>query len=232
MRWWGFGDADVVALLDGAPGGGGAVEFLDGPFLGGLAFAFGGGVPCGDDARVGLDGEAIGELRCGGAFRFAGCEVFLDGGFESGVHAGREFLAIRCEAVSHGVVGIATLLGKPAAVFADGFEEIVDFFFRVHEGNVARGWERGKVFFCREQIFSVDVAEKCCLVVCMTNATNETQSVTPLEIPLSELPEGTKDFLLAASAAGKSVTEVIADNLTRAAVAAGFSPMTPNNAAA
>jgi len=66
----------------------------------------------------------------------------------------------------------------------------------------------------------------------MTNATNETESVAPLEIPLNELPEGTKDFLLAASAAGKSVTEVIADNLTRAAVAAGFSPMTPNNAAA
>lgn len=43
-----------------------------------------------------------------------------------------------------------------------------------------------------------------------------------LEIPLSEIPAGTKDFLLAMSATGKPVTEAIVETLEAAAGAAGF----------
>lgn len=71
------------------------------------------------------------------------------------------------------------------------------------------------------------------MVTGMTNATNETMPPAELEIPLSELQETTKDFLLASAASGRSVSDVIAEHLDRAAMAAGFSPMnTPNNAAA
>jgi hypothetical protein len=49
----------------------------------------------------------------------------------------------------------------------------------------------------------------------MTNATHS----EPLGIPLSEIPESTKDFLLAMSAEGKTVTEVIVDTLDEAAAA-------------
>lgn len=42
------------------------------------------------------------------------------------------------------------------------------------------------------------------------------------DIRLSELPESTKDFLLASSATGKPVTEAIKDTLNKAAAAAGF----------
>lgn len=43
------------------------------------------------------------------------------------------------------------------------------------------------------------------------------------EVALSEIPEGTKDFLLAQSgSAGKSVTEVIRAVLNEAAADAGF----------
>lgn len=44
------------------------------------------------------------------------------------------------------------------------------------------------------------------------------------DLPLSELPEKTKDFIIAASAAGKSVTEVMRDALNKAAADAGFTP--------
>jgi hypothetical protein len=47
----------------------------------------------------------------------------------------------------------------------------------------------------------------------MSNATH----AEPLGIPLSEIPEATKDFLLAMSALGKPVTEVIVDTLDEAA---------------
>lgn len=43
-----------------------------------------------------------------------------------------------------------------------------------------------------------------------------------LEILLSEIPAGTKDFLLAMSATGKPVTEAIVETLDAAADAAGF----------
>lgn len=42
------------------------------------------------------------------------------------------------------------------------------------------------------------------------------------EVALSDLPEITKDFLIAHSAAGKSVGEVIRDVLNKAAAAATF----------
>lgn len=44
------------------------------------------------------------------------------------------------------------------------------------------------------------------------------------EIALSELPESTKDFLIAHSATGKSVAEVIAETLDAAAERDGFKP--------
>jgi hypothetical protein len=55
-----------------------------------------------------------------------------------------------------------------------------------------------------------------------------------LEIPLNEISEKTKDFLLASGAAGgKSVAEVMVETLDGAAVAAGFlAGPTPNHAAA
>lgn len=45
------------------------------------------------------------------------------------------------------------------------------------------------------------------------------------EIPLDELSATTKDFLLAYSATGKSVPEVIIGVLDRAAAKAGFEPI-------
>lgn len=42
------------------------------------------------------------------------------------------------------------------------------------------------------------------------------------EIAMSELPEGTKDFLICSSASDKPVKEVIQDVLNKAASAAGF----------
>jgi hypothetical protein len=50
----------------------------------------------------------------------------------------------------------------------------------------------------------------------MSNATHDEPGV-PLGIPLSEIPESTKDFLLAMSALGKPVTEVIVATLDEAA---------------
>jgi hypothetical protein len=51
---------------------------------------------------------------------------------------------------------------------------------------------------------------------------------SPMRLPdiaLSELPEGTKDFLIAASAAsGKSIDEVMKDVLRDAATDHGFTP--------
>lgn len=44
------------------------------------------------------------------------------------------------------------------------------------------------------------------------------------EIPLDELSSETKDFLIAHSAGGKSVPEVIIGLLDRAAALAGFEP--------
>lgn len=44
------------------------------------------------------------------------------------------------------------------------------------------------------------------------------------DIALSDLPESTKDFLIAFSATGKPVTEVLRDVLNAAAAAAGFNP--------
>jgi len=53
--------------------------------------------------------------------------------------------------------------------------------------------------------------------------TDESAPAAKLEIPLNEIPEKTKDFLLAAgAAAGKSVAEVVTETLQGAAVAAGF----------
>lgn len=44
------------------------------------------------------------------------------------------------------------------------------------------------------------------------------------DIALSDLPESTKDYIIAYSATGKSVTDAIKDTLNQAAAAAGFSP--------
>ena len=66
----------------------------------------------------------------------------------------------------------------------------------------------------------------------MTEDDVSNPAVPAVEIPLSEMSETTKDFLLAASAAGKSVTEVIAEQLDRAASAAGFSTGPTSNSAA
>ncbi|MEO5712596.1 MAG: hypothetical protein ABIT37_03835 [Luteolibacter sp.] len=51
------------------------------------------------------------------------------------------------------------------------------------------------------------------------------------DIALSEIPETTKDFLLAHSASGKSIPEVILDVLDRAATDAGFPNHGPSKAA-
>lgn len=45
-----------------------------------------------------------------------------------------------------------------------------------------------------------------------------------LDLPLSEIPERTKDFLLALAATGKPVTAAIVETLEQAADAAGFPP--------
>jgi uracil phosphoribosyltransferase len=50
------------------------------------------------------------------------------------------------------------------------------------------------------------------------------------DIALSDLPESTKDFIIAYSATGKTVTEVIREVLDHAAEQAGFSP-SPEKAA-
>lgn len=50
---------------------------------------------------------------------------------------------------------------------------------------------------------------------------NEPEAKLP-EIALSDMPEKTKDFLIAHSAAGKSVVEVIRDVLNQAASSAVF----------
>jgi hypothetical protein len=53
------------------------------------------------------------------------------------------------------------------------------------------------------------------------------------DIALSDLPESTKDFLIASSGnAGKPVVQVIRDTLTKAAERAGFPPAKPNHHAA
>ena len=44
------------------------------------------------------------------------------------------------------------------------------------------------------------------------------------DVALCDLTEGTKDFLIAHSATGKAIPEVIRDVLARASVAAGFTP--------
>jgi hypothetical protein len=44
------------------------------------------------------------------------------------------------------------------------------------------------------------------------------------DIALSDLPESTKDFLIAYSATGKTVPEAIKETLNQAASAAGFAP--------
>jgi len=51
------------------------------------------------------------------------------------------------------------------------------------------------------------------------------------DIALSDLPESTKDFIIAYSATGKSVTESIREILTGAAIAGGFSPKTHTHTA-
>lgn len=59
------------------------------------------------------------------------------------------------------------------------------------------------------------------------NANPERSDANELKLPdiaLSELPESTKDFIIAYSATGKSVTEAIKDTLNQAAASAGFSP--------
>lgn len=54
-------------------------------------------------------------------------------------------------------------------------------------------------------------------------ATTEAQMKLP-DVALSDLPEATKDFLIAHSAMGKAIPEVIRDILSRAASDAGFAP--------
>lgn len=51
------------------------------------------------------------------------------------------------------------------------------------------------------------------------------------DIALSDLPESTKDFIIAYSATGKSVTESIREILTEAAISGGFSPKSNPHAA-
>jgi hypothetical protein len=64
--------------------------------------------------------------------------------------------------------------------------------------------------------------------------TDASEPAPRLEIKLSEIPETTKDFLLAVGAAeGKSVSDVMVETLDEAALAAGFfSGPTSNHAAA
>lgn len=66
----------------------------------------------------------------------------------------------------------------------------------------------------------------------MTDAMTEARPVA-LEIPLSELPEKTKDFLLAAGVAGgKCVSSVVCETLEVAASRAGFTDGPQTNTAA
>ncbi len=44
------------------------------------------------------------------------------------------------------------------------------------------------------------------------------------DVPLSVLPETTKDFIIAASCTGQPVTDVIREALNQAAIRAGFRP--------
>lgn len=57
----------------------------------------------------------------------------------------------------------------------------------------------------------------------------DTESKLPA-IALSDMPERTKDFLIAHSAAGKSVVEVIRDVLNKAAAAATYTTPEGSNA--
>jgi hypothetical protein len=53
-------------------------------------------------------------------------------------------------------------------------------------------------------------------------ATHEPEKLKLPEIALSDLPESTKDFLIAYAASGKTITEAIREILDRAAINAGF----------
>lgn len=57
-------------------------------------------------------------------------------------------------------------------------------------------------------------------------ATAETKLQLP-PIALSDLPESTKDYILAASSAGKNPVDVILEILDRAATTAGFPAKQP-----
>ena len=57
-----------------------------------------------------------------------------------------------------------------------------------------------------------------------TPAAQITSPATLPDIPLNELPESTKDFLIALSAQGKSVASVVIDTLDAAAARHGFEP--------
>lgn len=66
------------------------------------------------------------------------------------------------------------------------------------------------------------------------NANLENPAPGDLKLPdiaLSDLPESTKDFIIAYSATGKSVTESIREILTGAAIAGGFAPKSNPHAA-
>lgn len=58
----------------------------------------------------------------------------------------------------------------------------------------------------------------------MTNPVEQATAITLPDIPLNELPEATKDFLIAQSTRGKSVAAVVIDTLDAAAVRNGFEP--------
>ena len=80
----------------------------------------------------------------------------------------------------------------------------------------------GKEFFCHEQINSVDETAKVCFLTGMsTQATADSPPRSLPEIPLNELSETTKDFLLAHSSSGKSVPAVIVELLDAAAEKSG-----------
>lgn len=60
-------------------------------------------------------------------------------------------------------------------------------------------------------------------LIALMNATRDERRPV-LDLPLSEIPERTKDFLLAVSATGKSPVEAIQEVLDEAAAKAGFAP--------
>jgi hypothetical protein len=62
------------------------------------------------------------------------------------------------------------------------------------------------------------------LVVSMQTPSQPGSEIKLPDIALSELPEATKDFLIACSATGKSVPEVILEVLDEAATRHGFEP--------